>query len=634
MVRNRIEYAELDWGAPIQSDGGPRSFLYDDVYFSGDGPAESDHVFLTGNDLPSRFEHCQCFTIGELGFGTGLNFLAAWSAWSRVSKNNGAHLHFLSVEKAPFRIEDLERAHAAWPDLAAYSVRLRDALPPAFYGTHHIKIADDVTLTLLYGDAFEVLSHAEANVDAWFLDGFSPAKNPGMWRPELMAELARLSAPHATFATFTVAGAVRRALGGAGFTLEKRTGYGRKREMLAGQRAHPPPPKSTRAPWFDTRRSAPLNQTTRIAIIGAGIAGASLANALRDVGYAPDIYEADKPASGASGNAAGLIMPRLDIGDTPAGRFHAAAYLHAIRLLNNMPDGAFNACGVRQLIASDKERERQAKLLNIGALPDGWITEIDNGVSYPHGGVVDPAALVEALIAETPIIDARVITIERAQTSWRLKTTKGNRDVDVVIIANAHDARWFVQMRGLTLLGSAGQIDWFPNAQAPKSAIAFGPYTAPAPGGGVVIGATYAPVSIGTIPRFSSEATRSNIAAIAAALPDLAASLDPAASRPRVAIRCTTPDRLPVVGPVPDWGAYAGAYDGLRTGRKADYPPGECLRGLYALTGLGSRGLVTAPLCAAMIAAEISGAPAPVDAEIAEALHPARFYIRDLKRNR
>ncbi len=633
-MSKRIDYAELDWGAPNQTDGAPRSFLFDDVYFSGDGAAESRHVFLAGNDLPARFSGARHFTIGELGFGTGLNFLTAWSAWSTTKKPAGARLHFLSVEKSPFRIDDLEKAHAAWPDLAANASRLREAMPPAFSGTHQMDFGDGVSLTLLYGDALPLLQNAEASIDAWFLDGFSPAKNPEMWRPELMTQLAQLSSPGATFATFTVAGAVRRALEGAGFEPEKQTGYGRKREMLAGCLADAPTQHSTRAPWFDTRPAVPLDRSTRITIIGAGIAGASLAHALRGAGYSPAIYEADGPASGASGNAAGLIMPRLDVGDTPAGRFHAAAYMHSIRLLSEMPKGVFNACGVERLATSEKEQARQARLLENDAMPAGWMTKTDNGVLYSQGGVVNPARLVATLIADTPIVNARVITIEKTQTGWRLKTTKGIRETDLLIIANAHDAKWFVQMRGLPLSGSAGQIDWFPEAQTPETAFAFGPYAAPAPGGGLVIGATYAPVSIGTIPRFSPEATESNVAAVAKMLPGLAASLDPNASQARVAIRCTTPDRLPIAGPVPDWGFYAGAYDGLRTGRKSEYPRASVLPGLFALTGLGSRGLVTAPLCAALIAAEVSGGPAPVEADVAEALHPARFYIRDLKRNR
>ena len=632
-MSKRIDSAELDWGAAADTGGGPRSFLFDDIYFSGDGPAESNHVFLAANDLPARFENTRHFTIGELGFGTGLNFLTAWTAWSHAEKPDGARLRFLSVEKYPLSANDIARAHTAWPALGDLSARLRSALPPAHSGVHQINIADNVTLTLLHGDALEMLQRADASVDAWFLDGFSPAKNPEMWRPELMKEMARLSAPGATLATFTVAGAVKRALSDAGFGVEKRTGFGRKREMLKGVLEGVVETKPAHAPWFDTRRKTPIDCKARIAIIGAGIAGAALAHAMRREGYAPVIYEADAPAQGASGNPGGLIMPRLDADDTPAGRFHAAAYLHTVRLLNGLPDKIYNPCGVRRLATTDRERDRQKKLA--GALPDGWMTAGDNAIAFPQGGVVDPAAFVAALIADTPVVTARVITIDKREGGgWRLKTTTGIHECDAAIIANALDAKWFVQMRWAPLTGSAGQIDWFPDAQAPDSAVAFGPYIAPCPAGGTIIGATYAPASVGVIPRFSTEATETTLGAIAKVLPAEIKNLRPGDSRPRVSVRCTTPDRLPVIGPVPDWGYYAGAYDGLRTGLKRDYPSGETLDGLYVLTGLGSRGLVTAPLCAAMIAADIAGAPAPVTADIAQAVHPARFYIRDLKRNR
>lgn len=611
----------------------PRSFLFDDIYFASDGPAETQHVFLNGNDLPARFTNAQHFTIGEIGFGTGLNFLVAWDAWARAKTPEGARLHFLSVEKFPLAPADMAKAHAAWPALDEKAARLREALPPAFPGVFQCAVDDDVTLTLIYGDALDALARVEAAVDAWFLDGFAPAKNPELWSPELTEEIARLSAPGASFATFTVAGAVRRALEGAGFDHEKRAGFGRKRDMLAGRLASRPAP-ALRKPWFDTREGSPLARTARIAIIGAGIAGASLAHALRREGYSPTIFEAEKPASGASGNPAGLIMPRLDVDDTPAGRFHAAAYLHTVRLLNELPDTFFNNCGVRRLATSDKEKTRQARLLTDGALPDDWMKADKDGVAFPQGGVVEPAAFVTALIGETSIVNARVITIERDGNCWCLKTTKGADEWDAVIIANAHDAMWFVQLRSLPLAGSAGQIEWFENAEAPDTAFAFGPYAAPCPGGGLVIGATYAPIAIGVIPRFSKEATETTLAAIKKERPDLVGAVNADESQPRVSIRCTTPDRLPVAGPVPDWGYYAGAYDGLRTGKKQDYPPAETLTGLYALTGLGSRGLVTAPLCAVMIAAEIAGAPAPVGVDIAEALHPARFFIRDLKRGK
>lgn len=635
MEKTRIQHAHLDWRG-----GAPRSARFDDIYYSGDGPAETAHIFLNGNGLPARLENAARFTIGELGFGAGLNFLVAWDAWRRAKKPAGARLHFFSVEAFPLTGNDLARAHANWPAFGDLSALLIARYPPLHPGFHRLDFEDGVSLTLFFGDALDGLAQAELAADAWFLDGFAPDKNPEMWRPELMAEVARSSNDVASFATFTVAGAVRRGLEAAGFTIEKRPGFGRKREMLAGKLKFETAPAAKRQPWFETRRD-PLPPGASIAIVGAGIAGASLAYVLRRAGLAPAVFDAAGPASGASGNPTGLIMPRLDAGDTQAARFHAQAYLHAVQLLQRMNAEApvYNACGVAFHATSDAERDRQAKLLAMKALPNGWLEKTADGLFFPQGGAVDPPALVRALLGDTPLRRAHVERIVFDSGQWRVETTGGGEAFDAVIIANGLEALRFAQARGLPLAGSAGQIDWFPDAATPDHARAFGPYVAPAPsfhgkGGGIVIGATYAPVAIGAMPAFTPEATRSNIAAVARALPDLAARLDPDASRPRASVRCTTPDRLPVAGPVPDWGFYAGAYDRLRYGRKKTYPPGEAVPGLYILTGLGSRGLVTAPLAAAMIAAEMTGAPAPVDIGVSQALHPARFFIRDLKRSR
>ena len=220
----------LTWRA-----GAPVSPVFDDIYFSGDGAAETTHVFLHGNDLPSRWKAAAHFTIGELGFGTGLNFLVAADAWMKADKPSGAEMHFFSIEAFPLFPSDMEKAHAAWPQFAELSARLRSALPPAQAGIHTRWIKDDICLTLFYGDALEGLKKAEAQIDAWFFDGFAPAKNPAMWSPDIFKEAARLTAPSGTFATFTVAGDVRRAAEAAGFALEKRPGHGRKREMLTGQ---------------------------------------------------------------------------------------------------------------------------------------------------------------------------------------------------------------------------------------------------------------------------------------------------------------------------------------------------------------------------------------------------------------
>ncbi len=621
-----IENAELDW-----KDGAPRSVAFGDIYFSGDGPAETAHVFLGGNGLPQRFDNAARFVIGELGFGTGLNFLVAWEAFLKSEKPAGATLDYFSVEAFPLKAEDLARAHAHWPALAPLSEKLRAHWPPAHPGFHRLYLDDGVTLTLFIGDALTGLSETEAAIDAWFLDGFAPDRNPEMWQPELMREVARLTAAQGSFATFTVAGAVRRALTDAGFTLEKKPGYGRKREMLAG-RLDRPAARPIRKPWFDTRSAARLEPGARVAVIGAGIAGASAAYHLRAAGFAATVFEARAPASGASGNPAGLIMPRLDAGDGPAAQFFAQSYLYTAQLLATLESGVFNACGVKLHATTGKEKERQEKLLAMGALPEGWMTPEGDGLFFPQGGVVDPPAFVDALLGDATVRQEKVTRLSHEDGGWRVETVQAAHAFDAVIIANGLDALRFAQARSLPLSGSAGQIDCFENAPPPPSAHAFGPYAAPAPKGGLVIGATYAPAAIGEEPGFTTEATQSNIEAVAKYLPEAVAGLAASGSTPRAAVRCTTPDRLPIAGPAPDWGFYGGAYDGLRDGRKHDYPRGESSPGLFLLTGLGSRGLVTAPLLGAMLVAELAGAPSPVSAAVYEALHPARFFIRDLKR--
>lgn len=633
---SRLTHASLVW-----DDNAPRSALYGDIYFSGDGEAETGHVFLAGNDLAARFAAARLFSIGELGFGAGLNFLKTWDLWRRTPKPDGARLHYFSIEGFPLRAEDMARAHAAWPGLADLSARLRAALPPGAAGRHRLEIDDDVTLTLGLGEAGALLAGSEGRVDAWFFDGFSPAKNPEMWRPELFEEAARLSNSGATFATYTVAGAVRRAVEAAGFAHEKRPGYGAKREMLAGRLAKTPAAKSRRAPWFHDAAPRPISPGATLGIIGAGIAGASLAYAARRAGLMPTLIDAGGLANMAAGALAGIVMPRLDLGDSPAARFFTAAYLHTIRLLNALSASGeggnefFNPCGALLGAAGEEEKERQRRIVDARALPAGWIEAADRGLFFPQAGVVDPAAYAAALAAGAERLPRRVARIEHTDDGPCVRLDdNSSRVFDAVVIANGVEALKFREARTLPLAAIAGQTDWFAEAPAPQSAIVHGSYAAPAPRGGLVIGATYEKCGPDAAAHSSLVATRSNIERVAAFAPDLVSRLDPAASRPRAGIRCQTPDRLPVAGPLPDLSFFGGAYDDLRLGMRRDYPPAGMLPATYILSGLGSRGLVTAPLAAALIVAEMTGEPAPVDHEIAEALHPARFFIRDLKRAR
>jgi len=209
--------AELEW----REGRVPVSVRFDDPYFSLDnGLAETRHVFLDGNDLPARF--VDGFHIAELGFGTGLNFLTAWAAW-RATGVPG-RLHFTSFEAFPMDLDAMERALAAFPEVADLAAQLVAAGGGS-------ATFDDATLAVIEGDARAALPAWDGRADAWFLDGFSPAKNPELWGADLMADVAHHTAPGGMAATYTAAGFVRRGLEEAGFTVTRVPGFGRKRHM-------------------------------------------------------------------------------------------------------------------------------------------------------------------------------------------------------------------------------------------------------------------------------------------------------------------------------------------------------------------------------------------------------------------
>ncbi|SLN44136.1 tRNA (5-methylaminomethyl-2-thiouridine)(34)-methyltransferase MnmD [Roseisalinus antarcticus] len=214
--------AEIDW-----KDGTPVATRFDDPYFSlSNGPAETTHVFLQGNDLPARFN--SGFHIAELGFGTGLNCIMAWDAF-RKSGLPGA-LRFTSFEAFPMANPDMTRALAA----AGTPPDLTDRLLSALAETPDRADLPGLTLRVILGDARETLPAWTGCADAWFLDGFSPAKNPELWGPALLREVARHTAPRGTVATYSAAGHIRRGLRDSGFDVTRAAGFGRKRHMSRG----------------------------------------------------------------------------------------------------------------------------------------------------------------------------------------------------------------------------------------------------------------------------------------------------------------------------------------------------------------------------------------------------------------
>src|SRR5260221_6822243 len=326
--------------AKLERDPGgtPYSSAFADIYHSTQGGLEqARHVFIGGNDLPGRWRDRDCFTILETGFGLGLSCLAAWNAW-REDPRRPRRLHFISVEARPFARDDLAAALAPFAALEALARALTNVWPPPLAGFHRLHFdAGNVILTLLFGEAHRMLPQVVGGADAFFLDGFSPAKNPDMWSPEVVRELARLAAPGATLATWTVPGGVRAALADAGFTVDKREGFGAKREMLVGE-------FKSRAPGHGNPHER------RAVIVGAGLAGTVSAERLAARGWEVALVDA---RADRSVSAVGLVRPIANLRDALNARVSRSAFLYALQHYRALQhDGyhlVWNRSGVLQL---------------------------------------------------------------------------------------------------------------------------------------------------------------------------------------------------------------------------------------------------------------------------------------------
>ncbi|MDX2234133.1 MAG: tRNA (5-methylaminomethyl-2-thiouridine)(34)-methyltransferase MnmD [Hyphomonadaceae bacterium] len=591
MTRRLPPYPALDW----TDDGAPRSRDADDVYFSrAGGLEESRAVFLAGCGLPEAWAGRRRFAIGELGFGAGLNALAAWECWRRTRPPGGV-LHFVSIEGVPLDRADAARALAPFDAVASLAQRLLERWPVRAWGPQRLWFEDDgFALTVIHADVADGLAGLSGAFDAWFLDGFSPARNPAMWSAAAMARLAALSAPDARAATYSVAGDVRRALTAAGFTVAKRPGFAGKRERLEARRTAP---------------AAPADAPTSVAIVGAGVAGACAAHAFRRRGVPVTVYDAaGAPGAGASGNTAALVSPRLDRGDTGAARLHRAAYLAALDLYGAL--GVLDPVGVWRRGRDDAERAALQDLAADPPLPLSHLRAAAEGVLFPNAGVVRPRALLARLLDGVPVrTGAAVEAVAPGQAAC------GGADV-VVLAAGAALTMWEAT-RWIPLALSRGQLEWAPRHTL-DAARERGAYAAPHDGG-LVFGATYDPVGPGEAVAPDDASRARNLAAVAALAPEMTADAVMEGLVSRASVRAATADRAPLAGPAPDAARFAADPD-------ARHP------GLWLLGGLGSRGFTLAPILAECLAARVCGEPPVLDGLAWSAVDPARFLHRARRR--
>lgn len=600
----------------VLRDGVPASSRFDDVYFSRDGGLqEAAHVFLAGAGLPDAWAGRCCFTIAETGFGTGLNFLAAWELWRRHRPAGGV-LHYLAVEGYPIRRGSLAGVLAPFRAVAGLADRLIERYPRAVEGLHRIWFdPDGVCLTLAIGEAAALLPRLVASVDAWFLDGFAPARNPAMWQPAVLDEVARLAAPGCRLATFTAVAAVRRGLEQRGFAMQRRPGFDSKRACLAG--------------ILVTAGSAAADRPPRVAVIGAGVAGAAVAGALHRRGVAT-VWLDRRPAlaAEASGNPVGVLMPRPSLDGGPAGALSAAAFRHALAECAGR-GVAIGGDGVLELAADAPAHDRQRRLAAAGMLDaiDGRLVDsaeasriagvsLDRpGVWYRRAGWVVPPALVRALAGGAVArLAVEVAGLERCGAVWRLRDCDGGviAEAEAVVLAAGAATAGFPHLAGIPIQPVRGELVELTAtaiSERLRAVLTFGGYLTPPVAGRHVAGATYDRDGFDPL-DWPQPVSADGPGRILAGLPGLVADwftgMPPLGGR--AALRATTPDRLPVAGTVA--------------------PRGGPADGLHLLTGLGSRGLVTAPLLAELVVSGLLGEPLPVERELAAAVWPGRFRER------
>ncbi|MFT3665615.1 bifunctional tRNA (5-methylaminomethyl-2-thiouridine)(34)-methyltransferase MnmD/FAD-dependent 5-carboxymethylaminomethyl-2-thiouridine(34) oxidoreductase MnmC [Piscinibacter sp.] len=650
-------------------EGLPFAAAFGDVYHPRGGALDqARHVFLAGNGLPERWRGRERFVIAETGFGLGNNFLAAWQAW-RDDPQRSERLDFVAVELHPPRADDL----LAWPRDAAVqelAAQLHAQWPLLTPDLHRLEFEGGrVTLHLAFGDAAQWLPEWVASVDAFFLDGFAPDRNPAMWDARLFKSLARLAAPGATAATWSSARAVRDALRGAGFEVNKTPGRGGKREITLA-RFVPPPAAARRVP---PGRPRGRGVARKALIVGAGLAGCAAAWALAGQDWQCELFDRHaEPAQEGSGNPGGLFHGIVTPDDGAHARWHRAAALAFAPVARaavaaGVPgavDGLLRLEYQLRDVAAMQERLRRLGLppAYVEALPAGvasaraGVTLRDPAWFFPGGGWIAPRGLAAWLLrsAARPVAwhgGVQVDALRRDGAQWCLLDAAGRElaRAPTVVLANAGDALRLLDAPDWPVQAVRGQVAVAPAAGMllPKLPLAGAGYVLPPVGDRAVFGATARRGDVDAAVRETDHVE--NLAKLARLLgnessvrPELvegrprgAAGLRRAQPeresslvhelQGRVGWRCTALDRLPLIGAVPDASASGvGSADQPRLLARRE--------SLFVFAALGSRGIVQSVLGARLLAAWVTGAPAPVAASLMDAVDPARFAARSRRK--
>ncbi|WP_084681980.1 bifunctional tRNA (5-methylaminomethyl-2-thiouridine)(34)-methyltransferase MnmD/FAD-dependent 5-carboxymethylaminomethyl-2-thiouridine(34) oxidoreductase MnmC [Agarivorans albus] len=661
---NNTTTATIHWnpeGTPVATD-------YDDVYFSVDnGLAESRYVFIEQNQLTERWQNHQTasYVIAETGFGTGLNFLAAWQHYQQFLETNPdtalTRLHFISFEKHPLSLNDLSQALKQWPELKEFGDQLIAFYPQIMTpGCHRIAFHHPVPITLdiWIGDVHhnlpEVPNISGGLVNSWFLDGFAPSKNPDMWTQKLFEGMAVLSAEDASLATFTAAGFVRRGLIEVGFDTQKAKGFGRKRDMLVGRFKQQTAPQSLNSRLYSRKG---IRAGEDIAIIGAGIAGVSLAYALVKRGINVSLYEKNSAAAlEASGNRQGAVYPLLSPNQPHVSEFfqHAFNYHHQVlaQLAQQQLEVEHDYCGLLQLAYNEKS---QAKNLNIAqaGYPKNLVYPVDKataselaGVSlddealfYPHAGWVNAKQCVQTILKAAEQSGLLSVHYEHELSEFELEN-KGCRlhlgsqvkQHNNIVFCQSHHLLNLPQAEQLPITPVRGQvshIETTPQLSKLSKVLCYEGYLTPANQQQHCIGASYIRNDLSL--ELKANEAKSNLKAIRKCQPQPWNEQLKLANIPgRAATRCAVRDHFPLIGQLPNLEQlFSEQYQ--QQWQEVNPPS---YGGVFVAIGFGSRGICSAPFATELLAAQLCNEPIPLKQSTLNCVHPHRFWNRRLVKNR
>jgi len=668
----------------FKQHGTPYSEQFNDIYFDSEsGYQQSENIFILGNNISDRIKQSsELFVIGETGFGTGLNFLLTLQAYHKLQQeavnNKCAQLNFISIEKYPLSKAQLEKSLQAVPQLSYFSNLLLAEYPNVECCNENIKdfsisfFDNQVNLKVIINDATEGLANINAQkkglVDAWYLDGFSPAKNPEMWSDKLFEQIGRLSKPQASIATFTVAGFVKRHMQNVGFRTQKKAYIGNKHEMLIG--TFQQNPKSNKG--YQLRPT--ITKPQQVSIIGGGIASACAALALTEKGINVTIYCKDNSlAQGASSNAIGALYPLLHQQADDISLFYQQAFWRAKEMYNNVVEQGFpfphSWCGLLEIAYKESLVKRQQKFTELGtwakelihgvdAIKASELASIDltyGGLFMPNAGWLSPQDAVKQIInaakktGRLRIEQNTLVTkIKQKQTTnpnnshlknWQLITNKGEFDACVLVVcggAEALNLDWIKQLPFSSVQGQVTSMRTKEHISKLSTVICHKGYLTPSHKNIHCIGATFNKNSTRTTAK--AEEDEFNINMLSTCLPELTNKInwttqDIANSKSR--LRCMTPDHLPMVGAMPDIQKHIDTYPHLAKDKNWKYNQvAPVINNLYVMMGFGARGLCSAPLAADILTADLCGSPYPVDNDMLFNLSPNRFVIRDIVRRK